>query len=66
MGIIERGDCHDRSTITHDHSIVATEPTIRVGEQILDQRADSADENPESLIPADEVFANLRARLKAS
>jgi putative addiction module component (TIGR02574 family) len=34
--------------------------------RILDQRAKNAAENPESLIPAEKVFADLRAKLKAS
>ena len=34
--------------------------------QILDQRVKNADENPESLVPAEKVFADLRAKLKAS
>ncbi len=33
--------------------------------RILDRRANHVDENPESLIPAEMVFANLRAKLKA-
>jgi putative addiction module component (TIGR02574 family) len=34
--------------------------------QILDERAKNADDNPESLIPAENAFADLRAKLKAS
>ena len=34
--------------------------------RILDQRAEHADNSPESLRPAAKVFADLRERLKAS
>ena len=34
--------------------------------QLLDQRAKRADENPDRLRPAEEVFAELREKLKAS
>ena len=34
--------------------------------RILDQRAEHADHSPDSLRPAEKVFADLRARLKAS
>lgn len=33
---------------------------------ILDQRAKKADENTESLVPAEQVFADLRAKLQAN
>jgi putative addiction module component (TIGR02574 family) len=33
---------------------------------ILDQRVKNANENPESLVPAEKVFADLREKLKAS
>ena len=39
-----------------------------IGEEmksILDQRAKNAEENPETLVPAEKVFADLRAKLKA-
>ena len=34
--------------------------------QLLDQRANRADENPDCLRPAEKVFADLRSKLKAS
>lgn len=34
--------------------------------RILDRRADNADANPESRIPAETVFASIREKLKAS
>jgi putative addiction module component (TIGR02574 family) len=34
--------------------------------RLLDQRAEKADEDPDSLGPAEKVFADLRAKLKAS
>ncbi len=33
---------------------------------ILDQRVKNAEKYPESLVPAEKVFADLRAKLKAS
>ena len=34
--------------------------------QLLDQRAKNADDDPDRLRPAEKVFADLRAKLKAS